>query len=246
MRIFWGILGGICMVYCLTLFWAGGYGTKFFLIWGVIGIVFLFWAKYGSRVKERFPQKGKKAVLLLFGVGMLTFAIVECVILSGFFSKGKEGLDYIIVLGAQIKENGPSYVLQKRLDAAYEYLMNNPDTVVIVSGGQGGNEPISEAQGMYDYLVGRGIAPERILMEDASRNTDENIRYSMRLFDAENSSVGIVTNNFHVFRGVHLARAGGCTDVSGIAAGSHLIYLPNNMLREFFGVVKDFLTGNLT
>ncbi|MCH5271347.1 MAG: YdcF family protein [Lachnospiraceae bacterium] len=246
MRIFWGILGGICLVYCLSLFLAGGYGTKFFLIWGVLGIVFLFWAKYGDKVKERFPKRVKKAVSLLIGVGVLTFVIVECVILSGFFVKGKENLDYIIVLGAQVRENGPSYVLQKRLDAAYEYLENNPSTIVIVSGGQGSNEPTTEAQGMYEYLIGRGIAPERILMEGASRNTSENIRYSMQLFDAENSSVGIVTNNFHVFRGVHLARAEGCADVYGIVAGSHPGYLPNNMLREFFGVVKDFLSGNLT
>lgn len=246
MRIFWGILGGLCLVYCLALFLAGGYGTKFFLIWGLLGMLLLFWAKYGNRIKERLSKRIKKAALLLIGVGVLLFVIVEISILSGFFAKGKEGLDYIIVLGAQVRENGPSYVLQKRLDAAYEYLENNPATIVIVSGGQGSNEPTSEAQGMYDYLVGRGIAPERILLEDESRNTDENIRYSMQLFDAENSSVGIVTNNFHVFRGVHLARAEGCADVYGIAAGSHPGYLPNNMLREFFGVVKDFLAGNLT
>lgn len=246
MRIFWGILGGLCLVYCLALFLAGGYGTKFFLIWGLLGMLLLFWAKYGNRIKERLSKRIKKAALLLIGVGLLLFVIVEICILSGFFAKGKEGLDYIIVLGAQVRENGPSYVLQKRLDAAYEYLENNPATIVIVSGGQGSNEPTSEAQGMYDYLVGRGIAPERILLEDESRNTDENIRYSMQLFDAENSSVGIVTNNFHVFRGIHLARAEGCADVYGIAAGSHPGYLPNNMLREFFGVVKDFLAGNLT
>lgn len=246
MRIFWGILGGLCLVYCLALFLAGGYGTKFFLIWGLLGIVCLFWVKYGNRIKKRLSLKIKKLFVLLIGMGLLIFLIVEGCILSDFFAKGKDGLDYIIVLGAQVREDGPSYVLQKRLDAAYEYLENNPNTIVIVSGGQGSNEPTTEAQGMYDYLVGRGIAPERILMENASRNTSENIRYSMQLFDAENSNVGIVTNNFHVFRGVHLAEAEGCKDVSGIAAGSHPLYLPNNMLREFFGVVKDFLSGNLT
>lgn len=245
MRIFWGILGGLCLVYCLALFLAGGYGTKFFLIWGLLGMVLLFWAKYGNRMREHLSKRIQKVALLLISVGLLLFIIVESCILSGFFAKGKESLDYIIVLGAQIKEDGPSYVLQKRLDAAYDYLENNPDTIVIVSGGQGSNEPTTEAQGMHDYLVGRGIAPERILMEDASRNTSENIRYSMQLFDAENSSVGIVTNNFHVFRGVHLAEAEGCKEVFGIAAGSHPLYLPNNMLREFFGMVKDFLAGNL-
>ena len=246
MHIFWGILGALCIVYCLALFLAGNYGTKFFLIWGLLGIACLFWTKYGNIIKKRLSQRIKKAVVLLIGAGLLVFLITEGCILSGFFAKGKDDLDYIIVLGAQVREDGPSYVLQKRLDAAYEYLINNPDTIVIVSGGKGSNEPTTEAQGMYDYLVGRGIAPERILMEGASRNTSENISYSMQLFDAENSSVGIVTNNFHVFRGMHLAKAEGCKDVCGIAAGSNPGYLPNNMLREFFGVVKDFLTGNLT
>lgn len=245
MRIFWGILGGLSLVYCLALFLAGGYGTKFFLIWGLLGIICLFWAKHRDRIKKHLSSKIKKTALFLIGVGLLIFLVVEGCILSGFSAKGKDGLDYIIVLGAQVREDGPSYVLQKRLDAAYDYLENNPNTIVIVSGGQGSNEPTTEAQGMYDYLVGRGIAPERILMEDASRNTSENIRYSMQLFDAENSSVGIVTNNFHVFRGVHLAGAEGCKEVFGIAAGSHPLYLPNNMLREFFGVIKDLLAGNL-
>ena len=246
MRIFWGILGGLSVLYCLALFFAGGYGSRFFLIWGIFGIFCLAWAKWGKRIAGHFSSGMRKGMKCLIGAGIGVFVLTEALIFSGFFADGREGLDYIIVLGAQVKENGPSYVLQKRLDAAYAYLKDNPNTVVIVSGGQGSNEPATEARCMYDYLTEKGIEPERILMEEASENTVQNIRYSMKLFDWENASVGIVSNNFHVFRGVHLARAAGCREVCGIAAGSHPFYLPNNMLREFFGVVKDFLTGNLT
>lgn len=245
MSVFWGILGGASLIYCLTLFLAGGYGTKFFLIWGVFGVCCLIWAKWGKQFAGRFSSKIKTAARCLTGAGIGIFILVEMFILSGFFADGREDLDYIIVLGAQVRENGPSYVLQKRLDAAYAYMMDNPRTIAIVSGGRGSGEPVTEACCMRDYLVARGIEPERILLEENSKNTSENIRYSMALFDWENASVGIVSNNFHVFRGVHLARAAGCREACGIAAGSHPLYLPNNMLREFFGVVKDLLAGNL-
>ena len=132
-----------------------------------------------------------------------------------------------------------------RLDKAYDYLTENPDTVVIVSGGQGPDEHVSEAQGMYDYLVEKGIAAERILMEDQSRNTSQNIGFSSALLDKENSSVGIVTNNFHIFRATRIAKKSGYLHVCGIAAPSELSMQGNNMLREFMGVMKDFFVGNI-
>ena len=83
-------------------------------------------------------------------------------------------------------------------------LEENEATLVVVSGGKGSNEPVSEAQGMFDYLVAKGIAPERIVMEDKSTNTKENLEFSQKLIP-EAASVGIVTNNFHVYRGTRLA-----------------------------------------
>lgn len=98
---------------------------------------------------------------------------------------------------------------------------------------------------MYDYLVERGIAPDRILKEDQSRNTSQNIDYSSTFLDKEKDSVGIVTNNFHIFRATHIAKKNGYKYVCGIAAPSELLLQGNNMLREFAGVMKDFLVGNL-
>ena len=134
---------------------------------------------------------------------------------------------------------------QMRLDTAYDYLVSNPNTQVIVSGGQGADEHVSEAQGMYDYLVGRGIAPERIILENRSRNTSQNINFSSVFLDKESHSVGIVSNNFHIFRATHIAKKSGYQQVYGIPAPAELSMQGNNMLREFFGVVKDFLVGNI-
>ncbi len=141
-------------------------------------------------------------------------------------------------------------MLKYRLDTTAEYLTDNPQTICIVTGGQGYNEPWSEAQGMREYLVKQGIPDDRIILEDRAQNTTQNIVYSLELLDdlgtdLRNKKVGIVTNDFHLFRGLSIARKQGMTQVCGIAAGSKPLYLPNNMLREFFGVCKDRLLGNL-
>lgn len=240
------VLGVVFIIYCVLLFLLGGYGTKFFLIWAVLGVVCIVWAKCGKKILSHLPKWIRKAFYSCVAVGLTVFVVVEGLIISGFFVKAPADLDYLVVLGAQLKANGPSYVLQMRLDAAYEYLVANEATKVIVSGGQGSNEPDTEAQGMYDYLVGRGISAERIIKEDMSTDTSENISFSMQFLDAENDSVGIVSNNFHIFRATHLAEAAGYAEVYGLPARSHIGYLPNNMFREFFGILKDLLMGNLT
>ena len=245
MRVIFIFLGVISLLYCMGIFFFGNHGTSFYLVWGVLGILCLIWAKYGKDILAWMPGWLKKLSAILLAVGILIFLIVEGMIISGFSKKGQAGLDYILVLGAQLKDTGPSYVLQKRLDEAYEYLVNNPDTKVIVSGGQGSNEPAAEAQGMYDYLVEKGISPERIIKEGESKNTSQNIRFSMEYMDVQNDTIGIVTSNFHIFRALKLAKAAGYQNVCGIAAPSHPGLLINNMLREFLGVVKDFLVGNL-
>lgn len=234
-----------CFGYCILIYSIKS-GTRFYLIWGAGGCFFLgltaFW-HFGMWAK--LPHVLQRAVILVAALGVLVFVIVEGCIISSCRAKGEPNLDYLIVLGAQVKEKGPSAVLKFRLDTAYDYLVENENTRCIVSGGQGANEPHSEAQGMYDYLVGRGIAPERIIREDQSRNTSQNINYSSAFLDKEKDSVGIVTNNFHIFRATHIAKKSGYKQVCGLAAPSEWMLLGNNMLREFAGVVKDFLVGNI-
>lgn len=170
-------------------------------------------------------------------MGALSFLVFLAFLSTGWRAAGTKHLDYIIVLGAQISENGPSAVLQYRLDRAVEYLEQNPDTVCIVSGAQGRNEPCTEAEGMADYLLAKGIPAERILQEREARTTAENLAYSRKLMP-EGSSVGIVTNNFHVFRALQIAREQGLEDAVGIAAGAKPFYQLNNILREYLAEIK--------
>ena len=234
-----------CFGYCFLIYSIKS-GTRFYMIWGLGGFFFLGLTFFlHLHMWTKLPSGLQKVITVVIAVGILLFVIVEGCIISSYRAKGDANLDYIIVLGAQVKEKGPSAALKFRLDTAYDYLVENENTICIVSGGQGANEPYSEAQGMYDYLVGKGIPEERIIMEDKSTDTSENIAFSSKFLDMENDSVGIVTNNFHVFRGVHLAKHFGIKNVCGIAAPSNIYFQLNNMVREFFGIMKDLVYGNL-
>ena len=235
----------LCFLYCFIVFSIRS-GSRFYLIWGVGGLAFLGLAVFiGNDLWNRLPFPVRRLIVILTAVCVLLFVVAEGCIFAHYRDQGRAGLDYIIVLGAQMKAGGPSAVLQFRLDAAYDYLIANEDTLCVVSGGQGANEPCTEAEGMYAYLVERGIAPERILMEDKSTDTSENIAYSAALIGGTDKDVGIVTNNFHVFRGVMLARHAGFENACGISARSNIYFQPNNLVREFFGIMKDLVYGNL-
>lgn len=222
-------------------------GSTFFAVWYALGVALLAgaWATRGG-FWQRVP-----ALALRAGAGVLVglalvLAVTQGLAVSELGAQGEPDLDYVVVLGAQIYDDGsPSPVLRYRLDAALAYLQDNPRTQAVVSGGQGPNEPYPEARGMARYLQKHGIASERILQEPRSANTRQNITYSMALMDTPAPRVGIVTNNFHVYRAVRIARKAGLAGACGIAAYSTPWYLPNNLLREGMGLVKDFLTGNI-
>lgn len=245
--IVWGVLGVLCLAYCLAIGLFMGYGTRFFLVWGVLaafcGILSFVLAHEGW--VKKLPKWLKGTCVILFLAGLILFGTVEAKILGSFQAQPNAGADYCIVLGAQWKTSGPSYILQLRLDAALKYLRENPETMAIVSGGQGANEPLSEAEGMKEYLMNAGIEEERILMEDASTNTVGNLVNSAELLDKENDRVVLVTNNFHVYRACSIARKQGYGHLEGLAADSHMGMLLNNLLREFFGVIKDTAAGNM-
>lgn len=245
--VFFGVLGILCLIYFGYQLFFVHTGSNFFVTWGAMAVgcgVLSFFLAHRSWV-ERIPKWLRWIFRLIFGLCVILFLIIEGLIVSEFNAVPDSGADVCIVLGAQMKESGPSDVLKRRLDKAIIYLQENPDTLVIVSGGQGSNEPVSEAQGMRDYLILKGIAPERIMMEDTSTSTWENLSYSSELIDKSSDSVVIVTNNFHVFRAVCTAKKQGYSMVQGLASSTHRSNLLNNMMREFFGVIKDFLVGNI-
>ena len=239
------IIGIAFVLYGITVMMLGS-GTWFFAFWYALGAVVLAaaWFVVSGRW-DALPSIARhvtEGVLVLLFVG---FTATQVCIMQEFNGEGEPDLDYVIVLGAQVYEWGPSVVLQHRLDAAYDYLQENEQTMCIVSGGQGFNEYTAEADVMASYLIDRGIDPSRIIVEDQSKNTEQNIAFCMQLIDPARDRVGIVTNNFHMSRGIRIARKAGIANVCGIAATSNPWYLPNNMVRESLGIAKGFLTGSL-
>ena len=234
------ISGVISVLYGILILQVGS-GTVFWLIWEAIGIFFFLWAGLiHKKVFAMYPKLGM-VFHIFVAVAIVVLAILCGMIAGNFSAKGSQNLDYIIVLGAQVREDGPSVVLKYRLDAAIDYLNENPNTICIVSGGQGANEPFPEAEGMAEYLLDNGIEESRILLEDKSKNTVENIQNSMALMEESYEGVGIVTNNFHMFRAIQIAKAQGLEGVCGIAADSNPVYLPNNVLRECLAILKGWL-----
>ena len=239
------IIGILCILYGIAVFLIRS-GTMFYAVWLALGACFLLMS-FLIRIRffDRLPKIARALLLITAAAVILLFLICEGFVLRGFGSRAPEGLDYLIVLGAQIREDGPSAVLKYRLDAAADYMKENGSTLCIVTGGKGKEEPISEGEGMKQYLVKQGIDPARIIVENKALNTVQNIRFSKQLMTSPDAPTALVTNNFHVSRAAALARKQGLTTVYAIAAPSDPVYLPNNMFREFFGLTKDFLSGNL-
>ena len=242
------IAGVFCIIYYLACGLYAGFSASFLGVWPVAGIVFLV-----CGVSCHMHKKGMAFLHLPYGMklalggivlaGALLFLIMEGMIVSRMFAGGEENLDYIMVLGAQVRGDRVSRALEERLKTARQYLEENPNTKAVLSGGQGSGENISEAQAMYDWLIERGIDGERLIREEQSTSTWENMNCSKALIpeNAADITIGIVTNNFHVYRGVMLAKCSGFDKACGIAAESHSLMQLHFLVREGIALAKDMV-----
>lgn len=190
----------------------------------------------------------KRVVLVLLTVGILCFGALEAVIFAGGRTQIVGQPDVMVILGCQIKTTGPSELLKDRLDTALEYLNGLPVQIpVVVSGGQGRDEPMTEAEGMADYLVEAGYPVELIWLEGDSHNTAENLRFTARKLeersiDPANTEILVVSNGFHLTRARMLAERIGYQTVSTLAApSSHIPSRLKMYIREPLALVKSFL-----
>ena len=223
-----------------------GSGTRFYRTWYYISLCLLFFGIiFITGIDRYIPGAVFKVLTVLIVCGALVAVIILIYILSGIKGSERKGLDALVVLGSQIREDGPSKSLLFRLQEADRYLKENPQTLCIVTGGQGYNEPITEAEGMKSYLVENGIGEDRIIMEDRATTTYENLLFSSAFLDRKNDHVGIVTNNFHIKRSICIARKLGYSHVCGIAGYSMPSFLPNNLLREVLAFGLDILRGHI-
>lgn len=189
-----------------------------------------------------------RLALILLALVLALFLVLEIIVLAGSRDEIKGTPDVILILGCKIWGEEPSPALQARLDRALNYLFQLEEKgirpVIVVSGGKGGDEPISEAQSMARYLEDMGVDPARILLEEQSTSTDTNIKYSLALLEEEEvdwQHMTIVSNNFHLARVRLLAGRYGvdCSTLSAPMATFHSWLF--STLREGPALLKSYL-----
>ncbi len=199
----------------------------------------------GYRGKQ--PRRWLSVLLTLVLIGTFFFAIMFGLVMVGAHDVIRGNPQVMIILGCRVMPGGePSILLQDRLDTALDYLDDHPDMTVVVSGGQGSNEPTSEAACMADYLEEHGVDSDQILLEDQSSNTKENLIYSRELLEEHGivvlrDEVLVVSNGFHLTRAQMLAERYGYKSVSALAAPtSHIPSRIQMYIREPLALVKSF------
>ena len=182
-------------------------------------------------------------------VGLLLIAgTALCVLFSVNMTRGmnnapRQEPKLIIVLGCQVRGDRPSKMLARRINTAYEAMQRYPGVMVVVSGGKGGDEDISEAECMKRYLVDKGADPARIIMEDKSTTTFENIQNSFAVTDplGLGRDVTIVTDGFHQYRASLIAKKMGAAEVTAISARTELRFVPTYWVREWLALAEFFV-----
>ncbi len=188
LSITFGVLAVFCLAYFGILVVYSGIHTSLIWIWPLMALLFVLlgrgWVLY-CRHKKQVPLWVPVSAITLFAAGVTIFVILQVLIFSGLTQQEPVYLDYLIVLGTKVREDDISLTLKQRLDRTIRFLQEHPETTVVLSGGQGKDEPTSEAMAMAEYLRYNGIEPERMLLEINSTNTSENMIYSKALIEAE-------------------------------------------------------------
>lgn len=214
----------------------------------IFGVLFLLILKSDSSLKLLKKARSKKSgkIFLSFVCVVLSAVILlagfETVLMVTAAAKDPEPASTVVVLGCRVYGERPSRMMVARLKAAQKYLEENPDSVCILSGGQGPDEGISEAECMYRYLVENGISPERLFKEDKSTSTRENLLFSKEIIEREglNPCIAIATNEFHEYRARQIAQTLGIE--SGAVSGITEIWVvPTYYIRELYGILYEWI-----
>lgn len=232
-----------CILYLITLVCYAGIFLSWIWIWILIGVCafvrFIMLKRDIDGVsKHKIPMPVRIIYYTLYGIALISFIFIECNVFAAMNAHPAENLEYVIVLGAGVNGTTPSIPLVKRIEEGYIYMSENPDTILIASGGQGFNESISEAECIKRELVKKGISEDRILLENKSTSTIENLRFSMDIIKNPDANVGIITNSFHEYRAGIIAKHEGYTNAQSVPATTLFPVGIHYMLREYFGVVR--------
>lgn len=243
------IVGVIIVTYSVVVNLLSFRKIAFSGIIGLIGAGLIIYHFAKSYIEKNSTMKKVMKISKIFiCIGMVFFIILEAMIIA-YPKKSKENTDYILVLGAGLNNGHElSQTLRDRLDTALKCINEyNNESYVVVSGGQGEDEDISEAEAMKRYLIENGINNERIIMENESRNTSQNFKFSRSKIeehsgkDIEDVSVKIITTDFHGLRSSMLAKRNGYEEIEVNSSDTVGYLIPVFYTREAVAIVKSYI-----
>ena len=221
------------------------FGTVFIMAVGMFIAFFgLTYAKVSDAKIDRLLLRSRLFLLGGLLIGVISFVWIETLVLQAARSDSVVNAKYAVVLGAGLRGDQPSQTLKNRLDKGVEYLRENPEAKIVAAGGVGAAATLSEAEVMKRYLTAQGIAETRVLLEDKSRTTDENLKFTKALIIAREGmpahSIAVITSDYHLYRAKQIAGKY-YPQVQGLAAESALMLKINYAIREYFAVIKFWL-----
>ncbi len=216
---------------------------------GAVGLIVCLWFDRVTALFRRLCESALGRLLVLFvtsiAVALVVLFLTVSVMMVVATTKKPQESATLVVLGAGLRGDRPSRILRGRLNVTIEYLEENPDAVCVVSGGQGADEPCTEAEVMRRYLLDAGIAEDRIFVEDRSTSTFENIQFTKQVI-ADNGlsdTIAIVTQEFHQYRAQQFARQAGFTEVSALTAHTEFVFFAGYWIRDFAGICHMWILG---
>ena len=251
--IYFNALRWICIIPLLLLivffqFFMVGYSFTVLVLGCIIGIILVYNCLH--LLQKKYPKDARilqRMFTAILCIGLLVCGVTEALIIHASFGEPKESCDYVVVLGAKVRPEGPSVSLMDRIRAAEDYMTEHPDVIAVVSGGQGPDEPMSEAQCMYEQLVKLGVDPARIWMEDKATSTWENLNFSLNLIEEKTGTrpqkIGLLSSEYHLYRAGLFAEACGVDSVGIPARTSRISQRINHFMREVAGVWHYILMG---
>ena len=201
-------------------------------------------------LKKRFPKTVTWLTRIL--AGLLAVFLLLTVVTGVWLGVSLGGADepeaeFVVVLGAGVNGTVPSAALRERLEAAQRYMEEYPNAILILSGGQGNNEDITEAACMYRWLTERGADPARLRMEPEAASTEENIAFSLDLIEREfgvrPEKLGVISAEYHLLRASLLAKQAGVETVCYPSRTANRAFFCLMFVREIFGVWYTLILG---
>ena len=244
-RLFWLWAGGLALLYSVPSILFRGFANAGNFAIAALGALAFFTPALWARVGKGW----RRALGAAWAAGLAAVTLLSCAmaVTAHVFTADAAAPPprTVIVLGAKLRLDEPSLILERRLEAALSYLTRHPDAVVIVSGGLGEGETYTEAAVMRMWLTQRGIAPERIYEESAAVVTSENIEFSADIIreNGLDTNAAICTDGFHQLRSAIFARKEGLTP-SALSSRTPIGLIPMYYAREWFALVKALVVGS--